>query len=116
MNPFPNCVTEPATEQLLPSGRSVIVKTADGREELEIRSPRGEMEVHITLTETGPVVRLRGARLELESPETVVLNCRRFEVNAAEEVRIASRELRVRTEADIHMDGATIRLNCAEAR
>src|SRR5262249_12082466 len=56
MNPIPNCVAEPATEQLLPSGRSVIVKTADGREELEIRSPRGEMEVHVTLTETGPVV------------------------------------------------------------
>jgi phage gp45-like len=115
MNPLPPCLAESAAEQLLPSGRSVIVKTADGREELEIRSPQGEMEVRIVLTETGPVVQLRGARLELESPEMIALNCRRLEVNAVEDVRIAGRELRVRTEADIHMDGATIRLNCEEA-
>ena len=116
MNPLPNCITENAAERLLPSGRSVIVQVRDGREELEVRSPDGEMEVHITLTETGPVVRLRGARLELEAPETIALNCRRFEINAAEEVCITSRELRVRTDSDIHMDGATIRLNCEEVR
>lgn len=116
MNTLSDRDLETAAQRSLPSGRSVIVKTADGREELEVRSPQGEMEVHIILTETGPVVRLRGARLELESPETVALNCQRFEVNAAEAVRITGRELRVRTESDIHMNGATIRLNCEEAR
>lgn len=116
MNPLPNCIAERAAESLLPSGRSVVVKTADNREELEVRSPQGEVEIHIALTASGPVVRLRGARLELESPETVAVNCRRFEVHADDEVRIAGRELRVRTESDIHMNGATIRLNCEEDR
>jgi hypothetical protein len=83
-------------EKLLPSGRSVVVRLAGGAEELEIRSPQGEVEVHILLAETGPVVRLRGARLELDAAETVAVNCRRFEVRA---------------EGDIRMDGAMIRLN-----
>ncbi len=116
MNTLSNRIEEITAERLLPLGHSVIMKTTDGREELEIRSPQGEMEVRIVLTETGPVVRLRGARLELESPETVAFNCRRLEVNAAEDVHITSREMRVRTEADIHLDGTTIRLNCEEAR
>lgn len=107
---------ETGMERLLPSGRSLILKTVDGREELEIRSPQGELEVCVVLTETGPVLRLRGARLEFDSSDTISLNCRRLQVNSVEDVRIAARELRVRTESDIRMNGATIRLNCEEAR
>ena len=50
----------------LPSGRVVVLRTATGREELEVRAPDGQVEVHIVLTEAGPVVRLTAARLELE--------------------------------------------------
>jgi hypothetical protein len=88
-----------AEPRILPSGRSVIVRLADGTEELEIRSPRGDVEVRIVLTEAGPVVRLSGARLELEAAETVAVRCRRFEVRA---------------EGDICLDGATVRLNSPE--
>jgi hypothetical protein len=87
---------EPRT---LPSGRSVVVRLAGGAEELEIRSPRGDVEVRVVLTDEGPVVRLSGARLELDAAETVAVNCRRFEVRA---------------EGDICLDGATIRLNSPE--
>ena len=44
-----------------------------GREELEIRTAEGELEVRITLTEAGPLIQLRGARLEFESPDAVPL-------------------------------------------
>lgn len=91
------------TEQLLPSGRSVVVRLADQGEELLVRSPEGEVEVRILLTEGGPVVRLRAARLELESSERIDVACRQFNVEAE--------EVRVRTQGDIHMNGATIRLN-----
>jgi hypothetical protein len=117
---------EPATcrslDQPLPSGRSVIVKVAEGREELEVRSPEGDVEVVITLTEAGPVVRLRAARLEMEAAETLSLSCRRLDVHTTEEtafhsegkVQITGTEMRVRTEEDIHLNGAFIRLNCEE--
>jgi hypothetical protein len=107
----------------LPSGRSVLLRVADGREELEVRGPEGAVELVVLLTADGPVVRLSGARLELESLDAVAVRCRRFEVEAAEaahlhsagEVRLTGEEVRVRTEGDIHMDGAVIRLNCEEA-
>src|SRR5262245_27824783 len=94
-----------AKERTLPSGRSVIVKVAGGREELEVRSPAGEIEVRITLSDVGPVVHLRGARLELDSLQAVAINCERFEVCATEgatlksagEVQIAGHEMRVQT-------------------
>ena len=107
------------TEKSLPSGRSVVVRVDGGREELEVRSPQGDVEVRITLTDAGPVVCLRGARLELESPEAVAINCRKFEVNTQEgtalksagPVQIEGQELNVKTADDIRMKGKIIHLN-----
>jgi uncharacterized protein (DUF2345 family) len=114
----------PAQGGVLPSGRSVTVKVAGGQEQIEIRSPDGMVEVEIHLTGAGPVVRLRGGRLELQALEEIALRCRRFEVQTAEaaelhsrgDVRISGQELHVRTQADIHMDGDVIRLNCGGAQ
>jgi hypothetical protein len=107
----------------LPSGRSVVVRTVRGREELEIRTAEGELEVRITLTEAGPVIQLRGARLEVESPDSVAFHCRQFEVHADDrldlrsegDAAILARELRVQTEGDVRIDGQVIRLNCEQA-
>ena len=104
----------------LPSGRSVVLKVADGCEELEVRSPGGDVEVRISLTDNGAVVTLRGGRLEMESTDAVALNCRRLDVVTAEGIALASagdllisgRGMRVKTEGDIHMNGAIIHLNC----
>jgi hypothetical protein len=109
-----------AIERPLPSGRTLVVRVGAGGEELEVRDREGVLELSITLTEAGPVVRLRAAQIALESSETISLQCRRFEVatseairlRSADEVEIGAREMRVRTEADIHLDGAMIRLNC----
>jgi len=109
-----------SSERTLPSGRSVVLRVDNAREEFEIRSPQGEVEVRITLTEAGPVVTLRGARLELEASDTVAINCRRLEVNTVESTRLTSagdlrltgQEMRVQTTGDIHLNGDVIRLNC----
>jgi hypothetical protein len=107
-------------DAVLPSGRSIVVKIADQQEELLVRSPDGEVEVRITLTKDGPVLKLRAARLELESPESVAVNCRRFSVNSTEgtnlhsggNLHLTGHELRVQTESDMHFNGGVIRLNC----
>jgi hypothetical protein len=73
------------------------------------------VELEIVLRADGPVVRLVGARLELQSAEAVAVRCQRFEVHAKEDVCLTGGERRVRTTGDIHMDGDYIRLNCEAA-
>jgi hypothetical protein len=109
-----------APVRVLPSGRSVVLKVGDGSEELEVRSPAGDVEVRISLTDQGAVVSLRGGQLQMQSADAVTLNCRRLEVvttegtalGSAGDVLITGREMRVKTEKDIHMNGGVIRLNC----
>ena len=113
----------PTPARRLPSGRSVVMRAVQGQEELEIRTAEGELEVRVTLTEAGPVIQLRGARLEVESPDAVAFHCRQFEVHAAERLDLQSggdagimaRELRVKTEGDVRIDGEVIRLNCEQS-
>ena len=96
--------SDTVTQRQLPSGRSVTLRFGDGNESLEVRSPLGEVEVRIELTDAGPVVKLRGARLELEAADAVAVRCKQFDVRAE--------EMRVKTEGDIHLNGGIIRLNC----
>ncbi len=108
-------------ERRLPSGRVLTLRTDAAGEEIEIRSARGELDVRIVLGDTAPVVTLRGARLEVESPD-VAFRCRNFDVKTSGDltlssergVRIEADELRAKTEHDIHMNGAYIRLNCTD--
>lgn len=110
---------DPVLKRSLPSGRSLVLRTEASGEEIEIRSARGELELRIALTDAGPVVTLREARLEVAAPE-LVFRCRSFDVQASDslnlrcerEVRIESDELRARTEHDIHLNGAYVRINC----
>jgi len=114
----PDSCAEPGHR--LPSGRSVVVKVAGDCEELEIRDAEGQVEVCVSLTADGPVVRIRGGRLELNAADTIAVRCRRFEVQTKEstelssagELSITGRELKVRTKEDIHLNGEFIRLNC----
>src|SRR5215212_7513132 len=97
------CPTVPGErQQILPSGRSIILRVA-GEEELEIRSPSGETQLRVILTDQGPVLRLSGVRLELEAAETVAIRCRNFEVHAGEAVQLTGQEMRVQTTGDIHL-------------
>ncbi len=125
MDQLPQKAHADATElaRQLPSGRTVHVHSADGREEIEIRSPGGEMEVRIALTPQGPVLQLRGARLEIDSTDTVAVNCRSFEINAADAVKIQTAgdvdvagagELRMKMSGQAWIDGDYVNLNCRE--
>src|SRR6516162_3605172 len=87
ISPQPAALESPDTEEdlcaerarQLPSGRSVLVKVTPECEELEIRDAEGQVEVCVILTGAGPVVRIRGGRLELDAADTVALRCRRFD-------------------------------------
>ncbi len=118
--PSPALVEGASLERRLPSGRSVVMRVEGGGEAVEIRSFKGDVEVRIVLTDAGPVVSLRGARLEVESPE-IAFRCRTFDVEASERVSLDSKgrmsltadEARIATARDIDLNGAFIRLNCS---
>jgi hypothetical protein len=104
----------------LSSGRTVLLRIDGTGEHIEVRSPEGDVEMSIALTDRGPVVTLRGARLEIESPGHVGISCGSLEVQSRqtialrsdEAVRIDADEIRAKTDGDIHLNGAVIRLNC----
>ncbi len=122
---MPPVVTAAASveERHLPSGRSVTLRTGPGREEIEVRSPDGDVEVRISLTAAGPVVRLTAARLELEATGEVNVECARFAVAARDGAELksggdlqleAASEIRVQAGQDARVDGKMIYLNCPE--
>jgi hypothetical protein len=104
----------------LPSGRSIAYAQRGGREELEVRSATGMVELRIALTPDGPVLSLSGVRLEINSTDSVAVRCREFEVDAREGVLFktagdvaigAAGEMRVKTRGQMHMDAELIHLN-----
>ncbi len=97
----------------LPPSRVVSLCTRPGLEELQILSPDGNLELRVFFGPEGPVVNLRCGRLVLSSPDTVTVDCRRFEVRTTEAVDIAGAELRAVTSGDIRLNGERVLLNCA---
>jgi hypothetical protein len=78
---------------------------ADGADELvEIREASGELALRVRLTEDGVVLQLEGARISLKAAESIDVDCKRFNVNTDDEVRIESR-------GDVCVQGKLIRLN-----
>lgn len=86
-------------------------------------SARGDLEMSIELTPQGPVVRLRGASLEIDSSESVAVRCKSFhlrteselEIQAGGDVRMGSdREIRVRSAGQTFLDGDYVNINCLE--
>lgn len=123
LSPTERALTEPGEPRRLPSGRSVLVRADERGERVEIRSPGGELELRIALTESGPVLTLRGARLEIDSTDTVAVNCRRFELNTTEGVALkaagdidlrSAAEFRLKTQGDTWIDGKMVMLNCKD--
>ena len=115
----------PDSRSLLPSGRTVVVRAHEHDEEIEVRSAGGEVEVRIVLTEQGPILRLRGARLEIDSSDTVAVNCRQFEVNASHGVQLrtpgdvevrSDAEIRLKSGGQTYIDGDYVNLNCLDRR
>lgn len=107
----------------LPSGRVVRVRSEGGREALEVRSADGELEIAIEMTAAGPVLRLRGARLEIDSTDEVAVRCREFNVEASGGVRLSSGgdvqvtgqgEMRMKAMGQTHIDAEVINLNSGD--
>lgn len=108
---------------VLPSGRTLAVESAAGEERLEIRSAGGDVEISITLSDTGPVVRVNGASLQIKSTEEVSVQCRKLNLQTEEELSIRTGgKFNVLTDTEISMksggqsffDADYVNLNCRD--
>ena len=104
----------------LDSGRQILIQS-DGKEErLEIVEPKGEVVMSVRLTETGPIVTVKGAHLELKATETIALDAKKIKIKAKEEAVVESKgglkidsakKMDIHAEDDIRVVGKMIHLN-----
>lgn len=104
----------------LASGRRIVARSRDSEDLVEISEPDGRIAVTIRMTETGPVMVMEGARLELKSAESISMKAPRVEIDAEEETVIASKgtmkinsadEMAIHSDKDVVMTGDIIHLN-----
>ncbi len=107
----------------LSSGRSLVVAGQEGREQIEIRSPEGTLELRIALTKEGPVLTLSGVKLEINSTDTVAVNCRDFKLATTGAIDLSSGgdiglrtegELRAKSMGQTHLDSSVLNLNSGD--
>jgi len=113
----------PQVRRDLPDGRRLELVAGAAGEQLEIRTERGELEVSIRFDRGGPVVRVHGARLELETVEELKLRCGRFEVESREGAELVTggnfvvrsrSEIRMKSKEQTFVDGDWVNINCLE--
>jgi hypothetical protein len=107
----------------LRSGATLTIRTDAGGEDVVVRSAGGAMELRFRITDDGPVLSLRGVRLEIDAADSVAINCREFAVQAHDGVKLASggtvevasgAEIRMRSAAQTFIDGDYVNLNCLD--
>lgn len=102
----------PSTAATLPSGRTLTVRPDALGEAIEVRSASGDLELALVLTPEGPVLKLRGVRLQLDSTESVDLTCKQFNVHTQDGINLTSEgEFRLKTQGQSHLDAELIHLN-----
>ncbi|MFT7518527.1 MAG: hypothetical protein ACI9MC_000659 [Kiritimatiellia bacterium] len=104
----------------LSHGRSVVICDSSTEQRVEIRSADGQVEVTISINAEGSTVKLTGAQLELESPDTIAVRARVFDVQTTEAARMhtdgeltltSGLDTRIVCEGDVHLLGKMIWLN-----
>jgi hypothetical protein len=110
-------------EQTLPSGATLTVRSDALGDEIQLRSANGAMELRIRMTDEGPVLSLRGVKLEIEATDSIAVSCREFAVNASDGVRLntggdfevrSEQDIRMRSAADTSVDADYVKINCGD--
>jgi hypothetical protein len=130
-----------AESEVAPRTATAVVPIGDGWNAEFSPQPRGALlrvgrgagertlEIHISLTAEGPVIRAHAAALEIDSDTDLVARCERFRVEARESVDIVSAgtvraqgrrvdveathgTARIRANDDVQLLGENVLLNC----
>ena len=99
-------------EVYLREGRTLHIEDAGSDELIEIRSPSGQLELRIKLTEDGPVLQMESAKLQLRATESVEIASKRVEITASETLQLKSEnEIKADAEGEVRVNGKMIYLN-----
>jgi len=110
-------------EKHLGSGHSLLIREHSGHEILEIIAPTGQLAVEITLSETGPKVKVLGGSLAMHQLQKFSVSCEEFDVKAAKSAKIVTdgdfelateQHLKITSKGDTRVNGERILLNCTE--
>ena len=104
----------------LEHGRTIAVSAGETGETVEIRAESGAVELRVRMTPQGPVVLLEGVKIEIKASDSIEMECRKFSVNASEEVALESAgaldikstgEMNIKSADECIVRGKMIRLN-----
>ena len=79
-----------AKKIVLNSGRQIVAHSKGDEELLEIREADDRILLEVRLTQSGPVISVKGARLELSAMEEISLDARKINIHSEEQTRINS--------------------------
>jgi phage gp45-like len=115
-----NIAPAQVSEMALSSGRKIRVKETFSEDIVEIVESEGTVSIKITLTETGPVISVSGAKLEINSTESIKLESKRIEIKSSEQTVIKSEgnlnfeskdEMAINSRDDIVVAGKMVYIN-----
>lgn len=114
---------QPGSAISLPSGRSIQITTGPQGDRFDVASASGAIELSITLTANGPVISIQGAKLEINSSDSVSLACRELNIQTETALNIASKgsvgihaagDLKAKALGNTDIDAQLINLNCGD--
>lgn len=88
----------------LAHGRTLALVHSAGDDLVELRGADGGLELRIRMTAEGPVLQMESLRLSLKAAEEVQVQCRRFDVQTTEDLRLDAG-------GDVRVTGTLIHLN-----
>lgn len=112
-----------ARSVILSSGHEVRFSEEEAGERIEVRSGSGDVELTITLTKAGPVVRISGSQLQMESSGKLSIRCEELDVRTTKKMKVetgeaielrTSGEIRMRSAEQTFIDGDYVNLNCLD--
>jgi uncharacterized protein (DUF2345 family) len=79
-----------AEQELRLSSGHVVRADAAERSRLTVHAPDGSVQLSVSFTANGPVLRFESAELELSAPKQIRIDCDRFDVRTRERVLLQS--------------------------
>lgn len=88
----------------LPSGRQVALHIDSGREEIVLVGQDGFVELQVTLTDEGPVLKMPAGRVQLRGADLLDLSARRVRLRADEDLTLEAGAVHLRADANVEVD------------
>ena len=92
--------------QSLPTGHRVEIGIED--QEIQVFDPDEKLQVVISLTESGPIVQVDGAKIQMRSDSDIDMKCDNLRIHTNEDLHLnANRELTIESTEELHINCET---------